>query len=158
MTPADIDALPPGPELDRLIAECVMGWKYVPYEALAPYRVKEAGFYQREEGGELTRFIPYRNEGFLGCPFTPSANIADAWEVVEKLKQHERYRSCGIAIGSNSYEFGVTFCASGYTPGIKPAGEVRVPRVVTVKELAETASLAICRASLKFVMRDTHGG
>lgn len=53
--------LPAGPELDRLIAEKVMGWEH---DGLG---------YSIDCGKD------YRH------PFNPSINIAHAWEVVEKL-------------------------------------------------------------------------
>lgn len=59
-------ALPAGPELDRLIAEKVMGWE-------------QDGLGYSIDGGK-----DYRH------PFEPSTNIAHAWEAVECLRKQSK--------------------------------------------------------------------
>lgn len=63
--------LPAGPELDRLIAEKVMGWTF---EA-------ELGNYWLEDGTDVCRVLIGGHEYWR-----PSTNIAHAWEVVEHLR------------------------------------------------------------------------
>ena len=75
MTREEILKLEPGPELDRLMAEKVMGWKRTT-EGAPPgcaYWKDDDGFVRANEtpGGSLN--------------WNPSTDIAAAWQVVEKL-------------------------------------------------------------------------
>jgi len=75
MTREEILKLELGPELDRLVAEKVMGWKRTT-EGAPPgcaYWKDDDGFVRANEtpGGSLN--------------WNPSTDIAAAWEVVEKL-------------------------------------------------------------------------
>lgn len=65
--------LPAGPEMDRLIAEKVMGWTL------------------NEDGNWIDGEGEYRYpspESFAGLSaFGPSTNIAHAWQVVERMRE-----------------------------------------------------------------------
>lgn len=61
--------LPAGPELDRLIAEKAIGWRWNEHQ----------NWYEGSGGGT----------GRVRTSFAPSQNISDAWEVVEALKAAE---------------------------------------------------------------------
>lgn len=65
----DIDNMPAGCTLDKLVAEKVMGWR------------EEDGYYYDVKGG--IRSLLY--------DFNPSVDIASAWEVVEKLDLFRKY-------------------------------------------------------------------
>lgn len=74
----NIDELPAGPELDRLIAEQVMGWK--------------RSLWDDDDRG-CKCWSPWM---VPGCPprftFSPSTNIAHAMEVAEKIPGFFLYR------------------------------------------------------------------
>jgi len=61
--------LPPGPELDALIATKVMGWGIIHYA-----------------GHQIIQ-----RPGITMNEWSPSQSIADAWEVVEKLKHADNF-------------------------------------------------------------------
>lgn len=102
-------------EIDRLIAEKVMGWE-------VPYEYDDIGImaYTAERGG---------------FAFSPTTNIADAWQVLEKFKREGYLFTIKNTVGGN-YCFSLTdwndMCDT-FT------GE------------AKTATLAICLAALKAV-------
>lgn len=64
-----------GPEMDRLVAEKVMGWTYCPHW-------KGPGYYP---GGWAIHDSRLHGHTRMENKFSPSANIAHAWEVVEKI-------------------------------------------------------------------------
>jgi hypothetical protein len=70
MTTADLQ---PGPELDRLIAERVMEWEY------GQTGTDYSGYYKPGH--------PPLKEPMRHGHFSPSTNIAHAWEAAEKLKE-----------------------------------------------------------------------
>lgn len=131
MSPTAETELPPGRELDTLVAERVMGWTVNRADGRHWHTVGPTG---RERGI------------LIGCDccadkydraFTPSQDIRDAWEVVEKLttttKQWFRFEQSSV-----------TYCATFETSG---TGECDGEWTSE----AETAPLAICRAALKAV-------
>lgn len=67
-------ALPAGPELDRLVAERVMGWESC-VGGLQAKGSKDPAYY-RVNGKERSH-----------ASWSPSTNIAHAWEVVTRLGQ-----------------------------------------------------------------------
>lgn len=79
----------PGPELDRLVAEKVMGWRV---------HNRNTAFYvlAGEEDGPMFNLSKHDTCGSLR--FAPSTNIAHAWEVVE----HIIARGQGLAIYSDN--------------------------------------------------------
>lgn len=69
-----IDDMPAGPEMDRLVAEKVMGWHARGFDG------KRHDWY---DGHDFIRGWSYWN---------PSTNIAHAWEVVvERMRDHSRF-------------------------------------------------------------------
>jgi len=75
MTREEILKLEPGSELDRLVAEKVMGWKQGP-----DFWVSYEGIIHLSAGEVSPGHIVYRE-----APWSPSSDIAEAWSVVEKL-------------------------------------------------------------------------
>lgn len=91
-TKVDITSLPAGRELDALVAEKVMGWKWG-----AEYKTVDGnpvGWWE-EPGSERLHWGCYK----LGemPPTVPyySTEIKDAWEVVERFKRDERQVQIG---------------------------------------------------------------
>lgn len=83
---SDISTMPAGPELDRMVAEKVMGWE--PWQTAAGLKywmidkyVKRSASIQAEENP------PWHYPVFL-----PSTNIAHAWEVVERITMPQPIR------------------------------------------------------------------
>jgi hypothetical protein len=104
-----------GRELDALIADKVMGWE----------KCNESYLYF---DGVIFRTLELTSYG----KFEPSTDIADAWLVVEKLRD----KNLEIHLESQYNSFGerVYFC--------------EFSNILVAKE-AETAPLAICLAALK---------
>jgi len=76
-----IDAMPPGPELDAMVAERVMGWAPVNGSiAFGPGTCKNVAFWLDNENRRV-------NPG----EFHPSTDIADAWRVVEAMARAPFY-------------------------------------------------------------------
>ena len=110
-------------EIDAQVAEKVMGWKVIDDgEDRDDYPIvtwHEGSEYQPD------RYLFWAGEDVDGVEWSPSTDIAAAWEVAEKLTAKLRYK---IAI--ETYEGEV------YT--IKPCGVSAI-----------TAPMAICLAALK---------
>lgn len=126
--------LPAGPELDRLIAEKVMGWTWfqVPkhdYDGPLP----EQGKVLVPPGFDPKGFeFPPKGvvgPGYFCGHFQPSTNITNAWQVVA----HQR-----------------RFSFSLQAPGSHPGVGWRVSFGIHHGE-GDTAQLAICRAALQSV-------
>lgn len=136
MTPAKMDALPAGRELDALVAEKVMGlcieraW----YDARG-YRLPDP--HDPEIPCHEIYYAPRgaANFGTLEIPHY-SRDIEAAWEVVEKLT--ERF---SVLVGQ--FHRGGTACK---LTSWEIDGEM-----IHANMLAEAAPLAICRAALKAV-------
>ncbi len=121
-----------GAELDRLIAEKVMGWK------LAASAKAMAGF----EDGYGDYILGFQNGperlGMTSYPeaftesFQPSINISHAWEVVERLR----------AIGCPDIYI-ATWHEGGFAAFVERADAHDTGDII-----ATTAPLAICRAAL----------
>lgn len=115
-----------GPELDRLIAEKVMGWTV--------YQIPGMSIQPRGEP-EMRPAIEYRKDGSLTYSeaddeslfWSPSTDITHAWEVVERMIALGKALSMATH-GHDNEEWSVTFGRSN--------------------ALAHTAELAICRAAL----------
>lgn len=108
----DLDQLQPGPELDRMIAVEVMGWDLV--EIPAGTRIGNDPF------------------GAMLKDWSPSTNIAHAWEVVRKFKEQ------GFCVKESDMS-----CLALY---VDEAGKV-------ITGECATAPRAICICALK-VVRD----
>lgn len=121
----DIDTMPAGPEMDRLVAVKVMGWQKP--IADAAHRGNRIGPW-------------YAGGGTWHCdPF--STDIAHAWEVVEKLTVWEHYRS-GLDIELWT-EGGFWKCYFRRRD--------KDDKKQSTSVLEDTAPLAICKAALKAV-------
>ncbi len=118
-----VDNAPAGPELNRFIAERVMEWTWV-------------------TGSDVTMTLPFWSTADVDrdATWSPSTNIAHAWEVVEKrwpgefgLMRNPAGQWVAGRLGCT--DNGVLYIDDG------DAG------------YADTAPLAICRAAAKAVIR-----
>ena len=115
--------MPAGPEMDALIAELVMGWKWAVDECEHP--TLNDGRCLKPDG-----IVVY---------FRPSRQIADAWQVVEYLRGQPWYR--GVSVTDAPTQGGSYTCEIWTKRGGMMGREVEY--------VADTAPLAICRAALK---------
>ena len=146
MTPTlDIDSLPAGPELDRLVAERVMG--------LIPCSSR---FYTPLIAGSCN-VITCEHTGITPLPcFDPkepppySANISRAWEVVEKMQSIYQ----DISVHSIEDEQGIRWmCDIACWKKGKSEEDFSDWTVKwQVDARAHSAPLAICRAALRAKM------
>ena len=136
-----VDEMPAGRELDALVAEKVMGWRW-----FRPGDAGEDGYpvdFWCDAAGDLTGWCdrpwPDDTEQWGDAPalfsargtWQPSQNIEVAWEVVEKLARRG-------------------FIASVASDGAdRWVADFAADPLVTVCTYAPTAPLAICRAALK---------
>lgn len=94
-TPLTKEVPPPGKELDILIAEKVMGWRRLTYAQANPGNKNYAGDMRLtphwyDEQLSETRLAEDSYDYYQPEEaWSPSTNIADAWDVVEKLKYFE---------------------------------------------------------------------
>ena len=120
-----IEQMPADPETDRLVAELVMGWHWG----------------QAEDGvATWTRTDSGIAWAVAEPTFSPSTDIADAWMVVEKMKESDWLFAVGNrATGEDHWycEYDLMRDAVNREPGED------APFVT-----ASTAPLAICRAAL----------
>ena len=131
-----------GRELDALVAEKVMGWS------------SQADGLYWDAGNHRTRLVlgsiiaKKRDEMGLenahGFVFAPSTNIADAWEVVERLVSTP---------GPNGDHHSVQVDYSGDAVVVIDENEDW-----QVSAIADTAPLAICLAALKAVSQEGQHG
>lgn len=127
MTREEILKLEPGFELDRLVAEKVMGW--------------EEGYEFVCDGWGLLYYVNFGLE--RKRPWSPSTNIATAWEVIEHLVPEYNiglFNSCDLKNPSQGTWY-VEIRATRHGAPPCEAG-------------AETAPLAICCAALLAVEAD----
>lgn len=126
MTPKDIDNMQAGRELDKLIAEKVMGWTdIVPTRGLSAWHDIDFDLVGKAPGQTTRQCLPYY-----------SYFIGHAWQVVEKLtcttKQwfhlDQHSTGCTAIFQNDTYQ--------GYDAD------------------ADAAPLAICRAALKAIAGD----
>ena len=118
----------PGPELDALVAEKVMGWRLVDDMYHYKLLLQESGTWRETSTKELRELHP--NCVWKNCQrdFRPSTDISAAWEVVEKMAKDDFY----IEIYRDSCGWAVLF--GGYVPQASDK---------------ETAPHAICLAALE---------
>ena len=116
----------PGPELDALVAEKVMGW-----EQRHPKHWAECA-----GTGGLGDSFEYRRSQ---AEWSPSTSIADAWEVVENIK-HPHRRSVFVGFDCAILTEGPYQCCVNEPDGLCVASA-----------WADTAPHAICLAALKAV-------
>jgi len=114
MTRGEILRMEAGPELDRLVAEQIMGWSEGKH-----FKVGDFGVVKLGEVIDI---------------WSPSSDIAAAWEVVKELYDRE----LGIEMyGEKKFPW---------------EAEILIPGGRPVSVQAETLPLAICRAALLAVM------
>lgn len=118
------DEMEAGRELDALVAEKVMEWMW--YDG----RGTGGPSYWQDKDGEYS-WCAYWN---------PSTEIADAWEVVEALRD----KGFIVNILIDSPENSTLVSCSLHKPDLY--------ETMIVEQIAETAPLAICRAALKAVL------
>lgn len=145
MTREEILALEPGPELDRLIAERVMGWKlesdpelpraWLRYDSeqakwvWAGWWAEEPPIEKDPDTGE--EYVPTAWLLAGSKVWSPSRDIAAAWEVVEKLLDH------GFSVDLYSR-------SRGRWEVVLSDGDTLIVATAT----AEKPPLAICRVAL----------
>lgn len=133
MESLDIDSLEAGPELDRLVAERVMGWNLV-----------DLTWYCNGNPTLYHNYYPDPDCGEL--PWNPSENISAAWKVAEEIiglkkpiRKFEVVYLPGEGWGARIYE---PHWNNPLAPGNDTALEIQVRK-------QDTAPLAIVRAALK---------
>jgi len=150
-----VDDMPAGREMDALVAEKVMGktvfWRKVLESYSWDHEKKKADTPNYEQvpvedlGGAAVAYWDVGCEYQYKLPIIKhySANIAAAWEVVEKMRLtgREGYWRYGVEITMFPSLVEVRLWTHGFGVGKKGAQVTR----------AETAPLAICRAALKAV-------
>ena len=109
-------------EIDRLVAEKVMGWE----------EVKENDFIKRPDVDFIGKAPDRFCEDAWSILPNYSTDISDAWEVVEQLREKELY----VDIDTFAEHYDVRVVSGPYEVG---------------HSLSETAPLAICLAALKAV-------
>lgn len=130
MTPDDILKMQPGPEMDALVATQVMGWRHF----------EKSVFWMPNMGEGMLRYCNKSTDvpefAVLYSFFRPSTNIADAMEVVEKMREkdcvlldlsytHVPHPNCRVRIGVKEYS-----------------------EMNGIEATAESLPLAICRSAL----------
>ena len=149
VTNEEIDKEPAGQQLDSWVAEKVMGWRVVDSDMEDTAKAIYKTFAVKDDDGLGVR-RPLNNavNGWGYDDFNPSTNITDAMEVVEKV-----WPLVNCSSGYGTYRFqlnrrdgdGMWICELA----TDPQGDWKTHRVGE----APTAPLAICRASLKAVMK-----
>ena len=123
-----------GPDLDRLVAEKVMGWHRTPHTIV----------WWNADGtqvGKLADVLVVPTDNIE--PWSPSTTIADAWDVVEKLYEQ------GIGINILKHTPDDRYTTDWVVWLRLPSFMTGTPRDDSVS--APTAPLAICLAALKAV-------
>lgn len=131
MNTEEIDALKPSNKLDKLIATEVMSWEFVDVTPHAEHRTvgESLGYWYRGADGILRVVSSFRTDEIS---FSPSTDIAAAWEVVERFKNN-------ITL---SFDLG-KWAVHVFDGDDNVIGESE----------ADTAPLAICRAAFKAVVK-----
>lgn len=105
-TREEILSEPAGPRLDAWVAEYVMGWVREPGDVFS---------WAERDSGVATGWYIDEDPDYYACgencrSWRPSTNIAAAWEVVEKLENHDG--------GENpAYRYPVSVCSDRYNAG-----------------------------------------
>jgi hypothetical protein len=128
----DVDQLAPGPELDALVAEKVMGWKQSAVNGI---------YWVDQEGKVRAR----RRSLMFEKMWAPSSDIAAAWEVVEKLSDRFMFSLDQVHKNTKDGKPRPAQWAAGFL-SLNPSDGAAY-----WSERSETAPLAICRAALKAV-------
>lgn len=124
----DIDTLKAGPELDRLIAERVMGWHRGKGSAILTPSTETPDNWYNEHGKKQAHV--YSDDFACRVAWSPSMNIIAAWEVLDVFRD--------FSIRQSTPTKQVVLQPTSLYPGVSAE--------------AETVPLAICRAALKAVL------
>ena len=136
---SDILNMEAGRELDRLVAEKVMGWKLVNYETYMPAKTEADYADAANNDGWMWEGMAGDGEAWQ---WKPSTDISAAWQVWEKLRQSGEW--CCLDIGSDyDYCYRVTLIPSNFDEKYEGKHE---PTVTIDGE--GSAPLAICKAAL----------
>jgi hypothetical protein len=121
-----------GPELDALLAEKVMGWRR--FDNWSQTMGMERPFFLVSESG----VVVYRHPD-LGKSWSPSKNMADAWDVVERIEKTGNFQIDNVGMENKDHRrWRVLFG--------------RLGNPISVVADADTAPLAIARAALQTVL------
>jgi len=120
----EIDEMEAGPELDRLVAEEVMGWTVEEHDGKPLHIHKTAD----------------KRHWIWLCHWEASADIGIAWEVVEWLSE-ESVGPSPVTLGGGLNDDDLEWCCE--VGPYNSNGDARA------EAYAPTAPLAICRAALK---------
>ena len=128
--------MPAGREMDVLIAENVMGW--------AVHQRNTAWWVKVADENEVTTEVMGVTYG--KDRFAPSTNIADAWEVVERMPIPFKLEKCW----EKAYQIGPEGWSACWCTDADCEGCNENSRCTNGDDAwAETAPLAICRCALK---------
>jgi hypothetical protein len=120
-----------GPELDALLAEQVMRWRR--FDNWSQAAGMQQPFFLVGESG----VVVYRHPD-LGKSWSPSKNMADAWDVVERIEKTGNFQIDNVGMENKDHRrWRVLF------------GRLGDP--ISVVADADTAPLAIARAALQTV-------
>lgn len=125
------DEMPAGPEMDRLVAEKVMGWVRDSHKIPDDEPDWHAG---------MTVHGPWKDGskgGRYSTSWQPSINIAHAWEVVETMTSDRMF----FSLANESDRAG-----AGWQAALCRATNCEP---LTYRAVADGPALAICRAVLK---------
>lgn len=124
ITPAEIDAMPAGRDLDMLVAEKIMGWEHDPESPYFCHRTLPNGNVAEIEADWIQHY---------------STNIADTWDVVAAIWIHTHHFECVWRHDDRNQGWVAQFGRHSHDNAAVATGE--------------TAPLAICRAALHFVTK-----
>ena len=142
MTHAEIDALHAGRELDALVAERVMGYTTSKMDGLP-----ETDRYI------LWERVPLSDVGGIDRPLSHySTSIADAWEVLEKIKAISLEAFTGLDFPDECFVVAWDRSSKNWVAGFHSIEGYEAGWVSDCRSVADTAPLAICRAAIKAVM------
>lgn len=142
ITREQIERMEAGREMDVLIAEKVMGWRRMTYKEANPKNshyatdLRLTGRWHDSDGNATQQAEDCDDYYQPEFAWSPSTDIAAAWQVVEKIKSIDPLYAFAVMFEGKSWEAGIY--DSGYNTSFD------YDRSAT----ATTAPLAICRAAL----------
>lgn len=151
MTPEEIDAMEAGPELDLQVARHVMGMRAA-WTVAEILTVADDGYpyvARGVEDGKNCMLLYTRSDGVNR--WSPSTNIAEAWQVIEALQNKKSYRGCELTNFSQNFMEYHWHMEFNYFVSIAD-DPLDDPEIGYESADANTAPLAICRAALKVAL------
>jgi hypothetical protein len=121
-----------GPELDALLAEKVMGWRR--FDNWSQTMGMERPFFLVGESA----LIVYRHPD-LGKSWSPSKNMADAWDLVEKIEKTLNFQIDNVGLENKDQRRWRVLLGRSGDP-------------ISVVADADTAPLVLSRAALQTVL------